>query len=74
MDGTVGTEAAMTIGLIKNVSSLLTLISAVRENNFEGHLQIECKMFKYCFVFNYLHCARLFKLHCTSSSAKSTTF
>ena len=41
MDDTVGTEAKMDIRFIKNVSSLLALVSAVRENNFERHLQAE---------------------------------
>ena len=61
IDGTTGTEAEMTIGFIKNVLSLLTLVSAVREKNFKGHLQAEHKMFKYCFVFNYLNCTLAFK-------------
>ena len=39
IDGTVGTEAKMTLYFIKNVSSLLAFVSAVRENNFERHSQ-----------------------------------
>ena len=39
IDGTVGTEAKMTLCFIKNVSSLLAFVSAVRENNFERHSQ-----------------------------------
>ena len=50
IDDTVGTEAKMDIRFIKNVSSLLTLVSTVRENNFERHLQAEREMVKYCFV------------------------
>ena len=46
MDGTAGTEAEMTVGFIKNVLSLPTFFSAVRENDFKGHLQAERKMFK----------------------------
>ena len=61
MDGTAGTEAEMTVGFIKNVLSLPTFFSAVRENDFKGHLQAERKMFKYCFVFNYLNCTLVFK-------------
>ena len=34
IDDTVGKEAKMNIRFIKNVSSLLALVSAVRENNF----------------------------------------
>ena len=37
MDDTVGTEAKTGRSFIKNVSSLLALVSAVRENNFELH-------------------------------------
>ena len=58
MDGTVGTEAKMTICFIKTVSSLLALVSAVQENNFERHLREEREMFKYCFAFNHLNYAR----------------
>ena len=61
MDGTAGTEAEMTVGFIKNALSLLTFFSAVRHNDFKGHLQAERKMFKYCFVFNYLNCTLVFK-------------
>ena len=34
MDDTVGTEAKMARCFIKNVSSFLALVSAIRENNF----------------------------------------
>ena len=37
MNDTVGTEAKMDRLFIKNVSSFLALVSAVRENNFERH-------------------------------------
>ena len=57
MDGTVGTEAKMTVCFIKIVSSLLALVSAVRQNNFERHLQQEREMVKYCFAFNHINCA-----------------
>ena len=50
MDDTVGTEAKMDTRFIKNVSSLLALISAVRENNFERHRQAEREMVNYCFA------------------------
>ena len=51
-DDTVGTEDKMTICFIKNFSSLLALVSAIRENNFERNLQAECEMVKYFFAFN----------------------
>ena len=50
MDDTAGTETKMDIRFIKNVSSLLALVSAVRENNFERHMQAEREMVKYCFA------------------------
>ena len=41
MNDKVGTEAKMDIYFIKNVLSLLALVSAVRENNLEQHLQAD---------------------------------
>ena len=58
MDGTVGTEAKMTICFIKTVSLLLALVSAVQENNFEWYLQEEHEMVKYCFAFDHTNYAR----------------
>ena len=58
MDDTVGTEAKMAICFIKNVSSILALVSAIWENNFEWNLQAECEMVKYCFAFNHMNHAR----------------
>ena len=58
MDHTVGTEAEMTV-CFTNVLSLLALVTSVREDNFERHLQEERKMFKYCFAFGHLNCTRL---------------
>ena len=55
MDDTVRTEAKMTICFIKDVSLLLALVSAVRENNFERHLYAECEIVKYCFVFDHIN-------------------
>ena len=57
IDGTVGTEAKMTIYFIKTVSSLLALVSAVQENNFEQYLQEEHEMVKYCFAFDHTNYA-----------------
>ena len=58
MDDTVGTEAKMTICFIKTVSSLLALVSAAQENNFEQHLKEEREMVKYCFPFNRINYVR----------------
>ena len=55
MNDKVGTEAKMDICFIKNVSSLLALVSAVRENNLEQHLQADLEMVKYCFAFNHIN-------------------
>ena len=51
-DDTVGTEDKMTICFTKFFSSLLALVSAIWENNFERNLQAECEMVKYFFAFN----------------------
>ena len=58
MDDTVGTEAKMTICFIGTVSSLLALVSAVKEKNLEQNLQEKREMFKYCFAFNHINYAR----------------
>ena len=50
MDDTVGMEAKIDIRFIKDVSSLLALVSVVREKNFERHLQAEFEIVKYCFA------------------------
>ena len=57
-DDTVGTEDKMTICFIKFLLSLLALVSAIRENNFERNLQAECEMVKYFFAFNQIKYAR----------------
>ena len=54
-DDAVGTEAKMTICFIKDVSSFLALVSAVRENNFERHFQAELEMVKYSFAFDHIY-------------------
>ena len=55
MNDTVGTEAKIDICFTKNVSSLLALVSAVQENNFEQHLQEDREMVKFCFASNHLN-------------------
>ena len=57
MEDTAGTETKMTACFIKNVSLLLALFSAVRENNFERRLQVEREIVKYCFAFNHINYA-----------------
>ena len=46
-DDMVGTEDKMTICFIKIFSSLLALVSAIRENSFKRNLQADCEMVKY---------------------------
>ena len=57
-DDTVGTEDKMTICFIKKFSSLLALVSAIRENKFERNLQAECEIVKYFFAFNQINYRR----------------
>ena len=57
MEDTAGTETKMTACFIKNVSLLLALFSAGRENNFERHLQAEREIVKYCFAFDHINYA-----------------
>ena len=57
-DDTVGTEDKMTICFIKIFSSLLALVSAIRENNFERNLQAECEIVKHLFAFNQISYTR----------------
>ena len=50
----------MTIAYHRDVSSLLALVSAVREDDFEQHLQAERDMIKQCFAFDHANYARYF--------------
>ena len=53
-----GTEEHLTIKYLRDVSLLLALVSAVREGNFERHLQAENKMMNLCFAFDHPNYAR----------------
>ncbi len=53
-----GTESRMTTEYLRDVSSLLALVSAVREGNLERHLQAEREMLKHCFAFDHVNYAR----------------
>ena len=53
-----GTESKMTIRYLKDVSSLLGLVFAVRKKNLERHLQAEREMLKYIFAFDLRNYAR----------------
>ena len=50
-----GTESRMTIAYLRDVSSLLALVSAVREADFEQHLQAERDTIKQCFAFDHVN-------------------
>eukprot|EP00112_Aurelia_sp_Birch-Aquarium-sp1_P023401 Seg6964.2 transcript_id=Seg6964.2/GoldUCD/mRNA.D3Y31 product="hypothetical protein" protein_id=Seg6964.2/GoldUCD/D3Y31 len=52
------TEASMTLAYLKDVSSMLAMISAVREGNIERHLQSERDRLKQIFAFNHQNYAR----------------
>ena len=53
-----GTQSKITIQYLKDVSNLLALVSAVRENNIEKHLQAERRMLKQVFAFDHQNYAR----------------
>ena len=53
-----GTEVRMTVSYLKDVSSMLALVAAVRDNNLELHLQAEREMLKHVFAFDHVHYAR----------------
>ena len=53
-----GTQSKMTIEYLKDVSSLLTLVSAVREQDIERRLQAERDTVKHCFAFDHVNYAR----------------
>ena len=44
------TESKMTVCFLRDISTLLAMVSAVREKNFERHLLAEREMVKYCFT------------------------
>ncbi len=50
--------ASMTIAYLKEVSSMLAMVSAVGEGNIERHLQSERDMLKLVFSFNHQNYAR----------------
>ena len=48
----------MTMQYMKDVSLMLAIVSAVRENNFEKHLQAERKLLELIFAFDHVNYAR----------------
>ena len=53
-----GTERRMTVAFLQDVSSMLALVSAVRDNSFEKHLQAERDMLRFVFAFDHHNYAR----------------
>ena len=53
-----GSEYLMAVAYLKDVSALLALVSAVREGDFERHLQYEREMLRDCFAFDHINYAR----------------
>ena len=55
---TTDSKSRMTMQYMKDVSLILSIVSAVRENNFEKHLQAERKLLKLIFAFDHVNYAR----------------
>ena len=53
-----GTHSQMTINYLKDVSTMLAIVSAVREGDLKIHLQAERQMLKLIFAFDHIHYAR----------------
>ena len=53
-----GTERSMKIAFLRDISSMLALVSAVRDNSFEKHLQAERDMLCHLFAFDHQNYAR----------------
>ena len=53
-----GTESKMTVCFLRDVSTLLAMVSTVRQKNLEQHLQAEREMIKYCLLstMSIIHC------------------
>ena len=53
-----GTQCQMTVAYLQDVSSLLALVSAVCERDFERYMQAERQMIKHCLAFDHVNYAR----------------
>ncbi|XP_057316865.1 uncharacterized protein LOC130657893 [Hydractinia symbiolongicarpus] len=51
-------QQTMTVAYLRDISSLLALVSAVREGNFERHLEAEREMLKQVFAFDHQNYSR----------------
>ncbi len=52
------TQKGMTVAFLRDISSLLALVSAVREGDFDRHLQAERDMLRFLFAFDHQNYAR----------------
>ena len=48
----------MTVCFLRDASTLLAMVSTVRQKNFERRLQTEREMIKYCFPFDRINYSR----------------
>ena len=58
LDDKKGTQFKMTVAYLKDISSLLASLAAVREGDFQLHMEAERDMLKYCFAFDHINYAR----------------
>ena len=58
MDDKKGTQSKMTVAYLKDISSLLASVAAVRGGDFQLHMEAERDMLKYCFAFDHINYAR----------------
>ena len=55
MDDKKGTQSKITVAYLKDISSLLAAVAAVRGGDF--HMEGERDMLKYCFAFDHINYA-----------------
>ena len=58
LDDKKGTQSKMTVAYLKDISSLLASVAAVRGGDFQLHMEAERDMLKYCFAFDHINYAR----------------
>ena len=57
LDDKKGTQSKMTVAYLKDISSLLASVAAVRGGDFQLHMEAERDMLKYCFAFDHINYA-----------------
>ena len=57
-DDKKGTQSKMTVAYLKDVSSLLASVAAIRGGDFQLHMEAERDMLKYCFAFDHINYPR----------------